>query len=160
MKRIFIGACFLVLWPGLAPHAQESEGQASDVSTEAVEPSDEQARSNQDANAGGQSRSDEIDDIEPGVPSQVLAAEASEPRRREVRGEVMDELDLGATEVTGNQELPKVLYIVPWRKSDPGDLMSKPANTLLDDVLAPIDRSEFVREVDYYRDLFDDTEQP
>ncbi|ANO53194.1 hypothetical protein BA177_11910 [Woeseia oceani] len=65
----------------------------------------------------------------------------------------MDEIDLERTEITGNQELPKVLYIVPWQKSDPGDLMGKPVNTLLDEVLAPIDRGEFVRQVRYYDEL-------
>ena len=30
---------------------------------------------------------------------------------------VMDSLDLGTTSITGNAELPKVLYIVPWKKS-------------------------------------------
>ena len=29
---------------------------------------------------------------------------------------VMDSIELGRTEITGNQELPKVLYIVPWKK--------------------------------------------
>lgn len=81
-------------------------------------------------------------------------------RERPVDSSIMDELDLGATEITGNQELPKVLYIVPWRQSDPGDLMGQPANTLLDEVLAPVDRREFTREVDYYSDLFEsDAEQ-
>ncbi len=101
-------------------------------------------------------RLNEIDALEPGVPSQVLVAETRPAR---ATPGVMDELDLGRTEITGNQELPKVLYIVPWRKSDPGDLMGRPANTLLDDVLAPVDRGEFVREVGYYRDLFDVTEE-
>ena len=98
----------------------------------------------------------DIDDLEPGVPTQVLM---TDNRRRGVPGGgVMDELDLGATEITGNQELPTVLYIVPWKKSDPGDLMGRPANTLLDEVLAPVDRGEFTRQVDYYDDLFE-TEQ-
>ena len=65
----------------------------------------------------------------------------------------MDSLELGRTEITGNQELPKVLYIVPWKKSDPGNLMGKPVNTLLDEVLAPLDREEFIRQVEYYKDL-------
>lgn len=92
----------------------------------------------------------ERDALDPAVPSSVLAGAA---RRTETAERVMDELDLDRTEVTGNQELPKVLYIVPWQKSDPGDLMGKPVNTLLDEVLAPIDRGEFVRQVRYYDEL-------
>ena len=71
----------------------------------------------------------------------------------------MDTLELGRTEITGNQELPKVLYIVPWRKSDPGEIMGRPVNTLLDEVLAPIDRSEFTRQIDYYGDLHQKEEE-
>lgn len=66
---------------------------------------------------------------------------------------VMDELELSRTEVTGNQELPKVLYIVPWRSSDPAELLGKPANSLLDEVLAPLDRTEFTRQIRYFEDL-------
>lgn len=89
--------------------------------------------------------------LEPGVPSAVLSADI---RRGTDGGRVMDELDLDRTEVTGNQELPKVLYIVPWQKSDPGDLNGKPVNTLLDEVMAPLDRTEFIRQVEYYDDLY------
>lgn len=61
-----------------------------------------------------------------------------------------DRLELGATVVTGNRELPKVLYIVPWKKADIGELPGQPFNTLLDEVLTPVDREVFKREVDYY----------
>ena len=61
-----------------------------------------------------------------------------------------DRLDLDTTVVTGNRELPKVLYIVPWKKSDLGDLPAQPFNTLLDEALTPIDRDVFRREVTYY----------
>jgi hypothetical protein len=61
-----------------------------------------------------------------------------------------DRLDLDTTVVTGNRELPKVLYIVPWKKSDLGDLPGQPFNTLLDEVLTPVDRDVFRREVTYY----------
>ena len=67
----------------------------------------------------------------------------------------MDSLELDTTEVTGNRELPKVLYIVPWRKADPGDLDGRPVNSLIEEVLAPLDREEFIRQVDYYSDLAD-----
>lgn len=61
-----------------------------------------------------------------------------------------DRLQLDTTEITGNQELPKVLYIVPWKRADLGDLLGKPANSLLDEVLQPIDRDVFKRENRYY----------
>jgi len=96
------------------------------------------------------------EEIEPAVETATLAQDV---RRRENARGVMDEIDLGRTEITGNQELPKVLYIVPWKKSDPGELMGKPVNTLLDEVLAPIDRSEFIRQVDYYDDLYGEEEE-
>ena len=61
-----------------------------------------------------------------------------------------DRLDLDTTIVTGNRELPKVLYIVPWKKADLGELPAQPFNTLLDEVLTPVDRDVFRREVTYY----------
>jgi hypothetical protein len=66
---------------------------------------------------------------------------------------VMDSLDLGTTSITGNAELPKVLYIVPWKKSDLGDLVGRPVNTLLDEVLAPVDPEVFQRHLSYYETL-------
>ena len=61
-----------------------------------------------------------------------------------------DRLQLDATDITGNRELPKVLYIVPWKRSDLGDLAGRPPNSLLDDVLQPLDRDVFQRENRYY----------
>jgi hypothetical protein len=61
-----------------------------------------------------------------------------------------DRLDLSTATVTGEREQPKVMYIVPWKKSDIGDLSGKPMNSLLDEALAPVDRDEFKREVAYY----------
>lgn len=72
---------------------------------------------------------------------------------------IMDTLDLGTTSITGNQELPKVLYIVPWKRSDLGDLVGRPVNTLLDEVLAPIDPEVFERHLDYYDTLYRADEQ-
>jgi hypothetical protein len=91
-------------------------------------------------------RAEEIDAVEPAVRTQDIT-------RRTAGNRVMDSMQLGRSEITGNQELPKVLYIVPWKKADPGDLMGRPVNTLLDEVLAPIDREEFIRQIDYYNDL-------
>ncbi|MET0660408.1 MAG: hypothetical protein ABW110_19870 [Steroidobacteraceae bacterium] len=68
------------------------------------------------------------------------------PRRRNAN----DRLDLDTTVVTGNRELPKVLYIVPWKKADLGELPGQPFNSLLDEALTPVDRDVFRREVTYY----------
>ena len=65
-------------------------------------------------------------------------------------GKAQDRLELDTTQITGNRELPKVLYIVPWKRSDLGDLVGKPVNSLLDEVLAPVDRDVFKRENRYY----------
>ena len=71
-----------------------------------------------------------------------------------------DRVELETTEITGNRELPKVLYIVPWKRSDLGDLVGKPANSLLDDVLQPIDRDVFLRQNRYYDALKPDAAAP
>jgi hypothetical protein len=64
-----------------------------------------------------------------------------------------DRLELQATQITGNRELPKVMYVVPWKHPDPGDLSGRPANSLLDEVLAPVDRDVFQRQNRYYNAL-------
>ena len=103
-----------------------------------------------------QSESATSDSIEPAVDT---SATGNGITRRTTGNRVMDSMELGRTEITGNQELPKVMYIVPWKKANPGDLMGKPINTLLDEVLAPIDREEFIRQVDYYDDLYGESKQ-
>ena len=73
---------------------------------------------------------------------------ASRRTRRARAATIASNLD--TTIVTGNRELPKVLYIVPWKKADLGDLPAQPFNTLLDEALTPVDRDVFRREVTYY----------
>ena len=147
MKRQILGSFPLILLSSGVLVAQESV----EVATEA----DTQQAAIDSLEPAVTTSADEIDMLEPGVSTDELMAEAVPASSN---SGVMDELDLGTSEVTGNQELPKVLYIVPWRQSDPGDLMGRPANSLLEDVLAPVDRGEFIREVDYYSDLFSEVE--
>lgn len=90
----------------------------------------------------------------PATPAAVPAAAPAAPRAAQrASAGATDSLDLGTTSITGNQELPKVLYIVPWKKSDLGDLVGRPVNTLLDEVLAPVDPDVFERHLDYYETL-------
>jgi hypothetical protein len=69
------------------------------------------------------------------------------------KGNAKDRLDLDASQITGNRELPKVLYIVPWRSAQLGDLVGRPVNSLLDEVLEPVDRDVFRRQNRYFEAL-------
>jgi hypothetical protein len=69
------------------------------------------------------------------------------------RSNAKDYLDLDSTQITGNRELPKVLYIVPWRSAELGDLVGRPVNSLLDEVLEPVDRDVFRRQNRYFEAL-------
>jgi hypothetical protein len=45
------------------------------------------------------------------------------------------------------------MYVVPWKRAQLGDLAGKPAKSLLDEVLTPIDRDVFRRQYRYYEAL-------
>ena len=84
----------------------------------------------------------------------ATSATANKPAARPAaRGNAKDRLDLDSTQITGNRELPKVLYIVPWRSAELGDLVGRPVNSLLDEVLEPVDRDVFRRQNRYFEAL-------
>ena len=90
------------------------------------------------------------------TPAAPAAASAPKPAPG-ARSGAKDRIELDTTQITGNSELPRVLYVVPWKHSDLGDLTGKPANSLLDEVLAPVDRDVFRRQNSYYEALKPDT---
>ncbi|MGH8200634.1 MAG: hypothetical protein ACREVO_09770 [Steroidobacteraceae bacterium] len=69
-------------------------------------------------------------------------------------------LSLGASDITGNKELPKVMVIVPWKDSLGAGGVIKPTDSLLDEVLQPVDRGVFQRQVRYYGQLGTAAGQP
>ena len=60
-----------------------------------------------------------------------------------------DRANIDPTKIIGNRELPKVLYIVPWKKPVTGDLSGRPIDSVLDEALAPLDRDVFRRQIAY-----------
>jgi len=64
-------------------------------------------------------------------------------------------IEMQGTAVIGNQELPQILYIVPWKKSGLPDMGRPPISQLVNEVLAPLDREEFRREIYYHRVFFE-----
>ncbi len=87
---------------------------------------------------------------EPAAAPRPAAATANKPAQK---SGAKDRLDLDSTQITGNRELPKVLYIVPWRSAELGDLVGRPVNSLLDEVLEPVDRDVFRRQNRYFEAL-------
>jgi len=57
--------------------------------------------------------------------------------------------DMSGTSIIGNRELPKSLYIVPWKNSEVGERTDL-SRDLLDEGLVPVDPNEFERQVQYY----------
>lgn len=71
-----------------------------------------------------------------------------------------DPVPLDTTTIKGQQGLPKVLNIVPWKRSGGGDPPGRPAVSLVDDALAPLDRGEMRRQLRYEHDLQAANEAP
>lgn len=59
-------------------------------------------------------------------------------------------LDMEGMAVTGNQELPQSLMVVPWQESGPGDLFADEFKSLVDQDPDTVDREEFLRQLDYH----------
>lgn len=87
------------------------------------------------------------------TPAAAKAPAAAKPH-------AMDEIDLGATQVTGNRELPNVMYVVPWKRPDLGEFAGRPPKSLLDELLAPVDRDVFRRQNRYFAALHPDAAAP
>ncbi|MCG6969462.1 MAG: hypothetical protein PVF34_05600 [Gammaproteobacteria bacterium] len=60
-------------------------------------------------------------------------------------------IELNETKVQGASELPKVLYIVPWKKTE---MDTKPVklNTMVEEVMTPVDRDVLKRQVQFYEE--------
>jgi hypothetical protein len=66
-------------------------------------------------------------------------------------------LELDAIAITGNDELPRILAIVPWKSAEPGEVPGRPVDSLLNEVIAPIDRREYRRQLSYHEALHGET---
>lgn len=61
-----------------------------------------------------------------------------------------DKLQLDATAIQGSRELPKVLYIVPWKSAKLGALAGGMEEDSFGAEWRPLDRSTFRRQVNYF----------
>ncbi len=98
-------------------------------------------------------RAEEPAPVDPPAVEEVAPPDAPAARAAAGSRGTVDHLELDATAITGNRELPKVMVIVPWKKADLGELRGKPARSLIDEILAPVDRDVFRREIGYFETL-------
>ena len=73
---------------------------------------------------------------------------------QEVTSEASVTNELEGISVIGNRELPKALVIVPWKAPEPGDLDGSPLQSLIDEVLGPVDKDVHKRKVSYYEQYY------
>lgn len=136
--------------PAAAQAPPPAANAPSVTATETLEPAVETSRSAAQGIPAAAAPAADAGDAAPSRARRGPAAPAPAPAASR---RVIDRVDLDATQITGNRELPRVLYIVPWKRSDLGDLAGRPVNSLLDEVLAPVDRDVFRRETRYFEAL-------
>jgi len=61
-----------------------------------------------------------------------------------------DKLEMEGISIVGNSELPKSLYIVPWKAPDKRASAGKPVNSLINEILSPVERDSFQRRLKYF----------
>ncbi len=61
-----------------------------------------------------------------------------------------EQADLEGIAIYGNRELPKALVIVPWKDPEPGAMAGPSFDNALDELLSPVDREVFARQLRYY----------
>lgn len=49
--------------------------------------------------------------------------------------------------ITGNQEQPKVLYIVPWRPAQDNTILNQPLKTRMNNIFDHVEREELQRQI-------------
>ncbi len=79
----------------------------------------------------------------------LLALAVAAPLAAPLAARAQDRADLERTQIIGNRELPKVLYIVPWKRPLHGNMGGRAVTGVVDEALAPIDRDVLRRQVNY-----------
>ncbi len=63
-------------------------------------------------------------------------------------------LDLDATSIIGNRELPRIVYLIAWRDAPEGDILEQSLDINHDNKMVPLDRDVFQRQISYHDLLF------
>lgn len=83
--------------------------------------------------------------------SQAVRAQNSE--RASKAAAPSEVVEMSGISIIGNRELPKTLFIVPWKNSEVG--MDTDLTNTLNEGMQPVDREVFLRELEYYKSSFE-----
>jgi len=68
-----------------------------------------------------------------------------------------ERIQMEGTEIIGNRELPRVLYIVPWQAPQRFEIESPPIDSIMERKLTPLERAAFRRKVHYHEAIYSNT---
>ena len=55
--------------------------------------------------------------------------------------------------VTGNQEQPKVLYILPWKPATDDSILNQRVSTQVESIFGHVERAEHLRKLEFIEEL-------
>jgi len=148
LRPVSLCALLLCASAAFAQQAAPADAPAKPVDSAATSPKPPKASAQAEA---GEPRANTSEPAPPAVRTPAAAGQKA--------SNAADKLQLGTATVTGDREQPKVMYVVPWKRSDIGDLGGKPMNSLVDEILSPVDRDVFKREVRYYQTVNSEASQ-
>lgn len=61
-----------------------------------------------------------------------------------------DKTEMEGITITGNKELPNVLYVISWKSPELPPVADIPLASLIEHALEPLDRRSVLREEQYY----------
>jgi|HubBroStandDraft_1064217.scaffolds.fasta_scaffold20352_2 hypothetical protein len=136
--------------PDLEPGVQTSEPQAKGAAPLPAPAASQPSPSSSAPQSGARPAAPAASAV-PAAPANPGAAAATGAAKGGSKSQ--DRIELDTTQISGNRELPKVMYVVPWRKADLGEFAGRPPNSLLDEALTPVDRDVFRRQNRYFAAL-------
>ncbi|MEQ6340193.1 MAG: hypothetical protein M3A44_00735 [Gammaproteobacteria bacterium] len=64
--------------------------------------------------------------------------------------EAEDTIESSGTKIIGDSDMPKTLYIVPWKKPETAPLPARSMGEFANAALAPLDRDTLLRQMQYH----------
>ena len=93
---------------------------------------------------------DELDDSSVGSSVTAQNEELDEGSAESSRQEIST-FELENIQIIGNNEAPKTVTVVPWKRAELSETVGKPSNSVLNEILRPLERNLFIRQLRYYR---------